>query len=284
MVDFDGDFSLLGWMNYESSANACGMLPGLTIPDFTFQGPDDPLKASEMPQISSESAKAMHNSIDATMVDAESALENGNSTVPFSIVDASASASPAASHVASTSSSMEEAPDSITIDRNSNTWPYEYQAEGEKGRIAFPALNPEDLRNATLYNRPSGTTSPRKNFELSGSFGKVDDEKRAMIIQLLSLPLIRVPWQEDVDLLRSLPDPDVLHHFTDLYFLHFHEVSRDSQVRYLSFFADARLTALAYNPQTYVQDFQCTHYLTTHNGLRGCLPLLGPDRDQEFGI
>jgi hypothetical protein len=282
MVDFDGDFSLLGWMNSESSANACGMLPGLTIPDFTIQGPEDPLKASEIPEISSESAKAMQNSIDATMVEADSALANGNSAVPFSIVDASPSASPAASHITSTSSSMEEAPDSVTIDRNSNTWPYEYQAEGEKGRIAFPALNPEGLRNARLYNRPSGTTSPRKNFELSGSFGKVDDEKRARIIQLLSLPLIRVPWQEDVDLLRSLPDPDVLHHFTDLYFLHFHEVSRDSQFRYLSFLADTRLTALAYNPQTYVQDFQCTYYFTTHDGLRAYLPFSGPNSDQEF--
>src|ERR1700761_5943465 len=109
MADFDGDFSLLGWMNSENLANACGMLPGLTIPDFTIPGPEDPFMASEMPQMPSESAKAMPNNVDATMEEADSTLENGgDSAVPFSIADASRSASPSASQIASTDSSVEE--------------------------------------------------------------------------------------------------------------------------------------------------------------------------------
>jgi hypothetical protein len=223
--DFDGDFSLLGWMNSESSANAGGgMLPELTMPDFTIQGLEDSLKTSEIPQISSDSTKAMHNSTVTSMTEADSGLRDGDPVASFPTADASLSESSSASRVASTSSPVEETPDSVPVDRNSNTWPYEYQSEGERDRIAFPALNPEDIRTARSYDGPSRTSSPRNNFDLNGSFGKLDDEKRARIMQLLSLPLIRVPWQEDVDLLRSLPDPDVFHHFADLYFLHFHEV------------------------------------------------------------
>src|SRR6202000_2829197 len=148
----------------------------------------------EMPQMPSESAKAMPNNVDATMEEADSTLENGgDSAVPFSIADASRSASPSASQIASTDSSVEEAPDAVAMDRSPNTWPYEYKAEGEKGRITFPALNPEDLPKARLYNSASGTTTPRKNFQLNASFGKIDDEKSARIVQLLRLPLISVP-------------------------------------------------------------------------------------------
>ncbi|KIX09793.1 uncharacterized protein Z518_00874 [Rhinocladiella mackenziei CBS 650.93] len=200
------------------------MPPDLNIPRFPMQGLEDPLKATRIQQTPPDNSKAMNHGVEETMTEAELSLDKGDSVTSFPNVDTSTLPTPPASQDPSTGSPSEEALDSVSLETNTNTWPYEYQAGREEGRIAFPVLNPEDLRNAKTYHGPSGTSSPRKNFQPLGTFGILDDEKRSSIIQLLSLPLVRVPWHEDADLLRSLPGPDILHHFTDLYFLHFHEL------------------------------------------------------------
>ncbi|KIW29089.1 uncharacterized protein PV07_04929 [Cladophialophora immunda] len=222
--DFDCNFSLLSWMNSETLANTYSMPADLNIPDVPMQGLEDPNRAARIQQTTPDNIKALNNNVMGTNTQVDLSLDKGDSVASFPNINTSALPTPSASHDPSASSPLEEAPDSVSVERDTNTWPYEYQAEGEEGRITFPVLNPEDLRSAQKYHSVSGTSSPRKNFQLLGTFGKLDDKKLSSIIQLLSLPLVRVPWQEDVDLLRSLPGPDILHHFTDLYFLHFHDL------------------------------------------------------------
>ncbi|KIW79435.1 hypothetical protein Z517_06047 [Fonsecaea pedrosoi CBS 271.37] len=221
--DFDSNFSLLSWMNSETLANTYSMPPDLSVPDVPMQGLEDPNRSTRVQQMMRDSKAMNHNAIGAN-TDTGLSLDKGDSVATFPNIDTSALPTPSASHDPSAGTPLEEAPDPVSVERDANTWPYEYQAEGEEERIAFPVLNPEDLRSAQKYHSVSGTSSPRKNFQLLGTFGKLDDKKLSSIIQLLSLPLVRVPWQEDVDLLRSLPGPDILHHFTDLYFLHFHDL------------------------------------------------------------
>ncbi|EXJ69821.1 uncharacterized protein A1O5_06893 [Cladophialophora psammophila CBS 110553] len=221
--DFDSNISLLGWMNSENLANTYSIPPDLNISDFPLQGLEDPPRTTRMQQALPDNPKAINNAVEGTVTGADLPLDKGDSVASFPHVDTSALPTPSASQDPGSSPPLEDPPDSVTVERATNTWPYEYQA-GEEGKIVFPVLNPEDLRRAKTYHGVSGTSSPRKNFQLLGTFGKLDDKKLSSIIQLLSLPLARAPWQEDVDLLRSLPGPDILHHFTDLYFLHFHDL------------------------------------------------------------
>ncbi|KIX99392.1 uncharacterized protein Z520_04968 [Fonsecaea multimorphosa CBS 102226] len=200
------------------------MPPELNIADISMQGLEDPSRATRIQQTTPDNAKAMNGNVNGAATEADLSLDKGDSMTTFPNINTSALPTPSASHDPSASSPLEESPETVSVERDTNTWPYEYQAEGEEGRISFPVLNPEDLRRAQRFHSASGTSSPRKNFQLLGTFGKLDDKKLSSIIQLLSLPLVRVPWQEDVDLLRSLPGPDILHHFTDLYFLHFHDL------------------------------------------------------------
>jgi hypothetical protein len=91
--------------------------------------------------------------------------------------------------------------------------------------------------------------------QLFGASDVLDERKRSSIVELLSLPLSRIPWQEDASMLRNLPGPDVLDHLVDLYFLHFHEVTQTfhSTLRGLvASVTDCFLTALAHHSPTYL--------------------------------
>lgn len=224
-VDFDSNISLLGWMNSESATTMYNTLPDLNVLGFNMQGSEDPLRASRGLQIPMNSTQPPDNNAEGVMIGAALSPASRNPAQSSSPnIDNSTLPTPAASLDPGTGSSLEEAADTVPPERITDTWPYEGQAGASETRISFPAL---DL-GRKLYQGSRGTSSPSENSQLFHSLGKLDDDKRNSIIQLLSLPLIRIPWIEDADLLRSLPSPEILDHFTNLYFLHFHDVSQST--------------------------------------------------------
>lgn len=228
-VDFDSNISLLGWMNSESATTMYNTLPDLNVLGFNMQGSEDPLRTSRALQIPMNSTQPSDSSVEGVMIGAALSPASRNPAQSSANIDNSTDNStlptPAASLDPGTGSSLEEAADTVPPERITGTWPYEGQAGASETRITFPALL--DSRRK-LYQGSRGTSSPSGNSQLFHTLGKLDDDKRNSIIQLLSLPLIRIPWIEDADLLRSLPGPEILDHFTNLYFLHFHDVSQST--------------------------------------------------------
>lgn len=114
----------------------------------------------------------------------------------------------------------------FSIDRSSSD-PIllEWQAPREEQRVSVPSLSP-----STRGGSGSGEENwPTSNFAPLGpgpfyAASVLDETARKGIIELLSLPFEHHPWQEDVRLFDSLPGPEILNHFVDLYFLRFHEV------------------------------------------------------------
>lgn len=223
-VDFDSNISLLGWMNSESATTMYNTLPDLNVLGFNMQGSEDPLRTSRALQIPMNSTQPSDNSVEGAMIGAALSPASRNPAQSSPIIDNSTLPTPAASLDPGTGSSLEEAADTVPPERITDTWPYEGQAGASETRITFPALE----LGRKLYQGSRGTSSPSGNSQLFHTLGKLDDDKRNSIIQLLSLPLIRIPWIEDADLLRSLPGPEILDHFTNLYFLHFHDVSQST--------------------------------------------------------
>lgn len=196
----------------QSSSFTYTGLPDLTMPDVQMTGFEGALRTPSMPQpdFSRDSGAKTVNNPPPPM----GSLSTNATALP----------SPSASEDVTPGSPLGEVPDPVPVDRESRTWPFEYDTSVDEPKIDIPVLSPEDLDRVRSTQSDAGVSSPEKSFRSLGSFAKVDHEQRSRVIHLLSLPLARVPWQEDVALLRSLPSPEILHHFTDLYFLHFHQV------------------------------------------------------------
>jgi hypothetical protein len=112
----------------------------------------------------------------------------------------------------------------FSIDRCSSTdpWPLEWHASREEQRVAVPSLSPT---NHGVNN--NGQTATNRSTLAPGSgdtTSTLDETSRKSIVEVLSLPFEHHPWQEDVKLFDSLPGPEIIDHFVDLYFLRFHEV------------------------------------------------------------
>ncbi|KAI1614124.1 hypothetical protein EDD36DRAFT_417971 [Exophiala viscosa] len=121
---------------------------------------------------------------------------------------------------------LEEVADPVPVERDvdSNPWPFEWHATKDDQKIVLPELRSTDSQRARNSTQLTGSDTTQRDLQFFGAKDTLDVAKRADIIQLLSLPLTRIPWQEDVSILGNLPSPDILHHLIDLYFLHFHEL------------------------------------------------------------
>ncbi|KAK5026861.1 hypothetical protein LTS07_007159 [Exophiala sideris] len=212
--DFEGNVSLLGWMNEEGQNYSSTSVPGLSMTDSYMQGFDDQFRLL-----------SGQNQLNAPFMQTGPVQQAAQSTNIHQALPRESLPTP------STCQTTEPAPlaevaDPVPVERDvdSNPWPFEWHATKDDRKIVLPVLRSIGSSRARNSTQLTGPEATQRDLQFFGAMDTLDTTKRANIVQLLSLPLTRTPWQEDVSILGSLPSPDILHHLIDLYFLHFHEL------------------------------------------------------------
>lgn len=227
--DFEGNISLLGWMNEEGQGYSSFEMPDINMTDFYIQGFEDqfamqgtqPSAGNRVIPPLSRLATPLPNNTTAPLASQPAHPVTKESLPTPSTQDDNTDTSP-----------LEEAADSVPVGKeaDSNPWPFEWHSTKVDNKLVLPELQANGIRRTRKPNHAANTHPGQQNPQLFGNSDIFDATKRTSIIQLLSLPLTRTPWPEDVSILRAIPGPEILHHLVDLYFLHFHEVSMHSNI------------------------------------------------------
>ncbi|KAK5264338.1 hypothetical protein LTR96_010355 [Exophiala xenobiotica] len=213
--------SLLGWMNEEAQGYGSFDMPDIHMGNFRIPGFDDQFRLPS----SQDSTNACYTAAPPLQT-RQTATESHGASNPLPAPQRAHVSSPSMRSESSETSPLQEIADSVPVEKGSesNPWPFEWHATTDDQKIALPELRSTESR---WWRNDMGAASSRTLQGASQLFGAsdvLDERKRSSIVELLSLPLSRIPWQEDVSMLRTLPRPDVLDHLVDLYFLHFHEL------------------------------------------------------------
>lgn len=209
-------------MNEENRDYSCTNVPDFSMTDIYMQGFDGQFKlpsGQDMTNATSMQKGAIHQApADFTHIQAVPTNEPAVSRVRLPTPPTCQSTEP---------TPLEEAADPVPVERgaDSNPWPFEWHATKDDHKIVLPELrSTSDAQRARNGMQLPDVATARRDLQFFGAIDTLDAAQRANMIQLLSLPLTQAPWQEDVSILASLPNPEILHHLIDLYFLHFQEL------------------------------------------------------------
>ncbi len=223
--------SLLGWMNEEAQTYSSFDMPDIHMGNFCIQGLND---QSRLPS-AQDSTSTCFTGVPPLQT-GPTATESHGACNPLPATQRVQLSSPSTRSQSSETLPLQEIADSVPIEKGSesNPWPFEWHASKDDQKITLPELctTESPWRRNDLGAATSRTVQGAS--QLSGASDVLDERKRSSIVQLLSLPSSRIPWQDDVSMLRTLPGSDILHHLVDLYFLHFHEVTPHPIRRYVA--------------------------------------------------
>ncbi|RFU28956.1 hypothetical protein B7463_g7391, partial [Scytalidium lignicola] len=215
----DQDLSLLDWMNGEENLTPLQNDSNLFFPELSGNSLDTMATTSFFAYLPSPIN-------DGNMANSPSGLQGPTEIAPepSANLEKDSQFTGYTPRGARSSLTAQLQPFSIARCSSSDPWPLEWHTSREERRVAVPSLSP---------STHGGSGSGEENWSSSNlaplglgpdyTASVLDETTRKSIVEILSLPFEHHPWQEDVKLFDSLPRPEILNHFVDLYFLRFHE-------------------------------------------------------------
>nr|KAK5445007.1 hypothetical protein LTR18_004714 [Exophiala xenobiotica] len=186
--------SLLGWMNEEAQGYGSFDMPDIHMGNFRIPGFDDQFRLPS----SQDSTNACYTAAPPLQT-RQTATESHGASNPLPAPQRAHVSSPSMRSESSETSPLQEIADSVPVEKGSesNPWPFEWHATTDDQKIALPELRSTESR---WWRNDMGAASSRTLQGASQLFGAsdvLDERKRSSIVELLSLPLSRIPWQED---------------------------------------------------------------------------------------